>query len=119
MTNRSGYDSSDPNDVKEYRETADSVHLRRLRDINEILNLESGAGIRFFQEMFKAGHIEGAIFTGNSSTYFNLGLRQHAINYWKLVKQASKEAFIKIVLGLEEGDGDPYIFFKSNDDTNL
>lgn len=98
MKSKKHYDSANPNDVKEELEEEEIQRRQELNDIRTILGLP--AGIRFFKGMFEVGHIEGDIFTGNAQTYYNLGLREFAIKYWKAVKEADSEAFTRILLSI-------------------
>jgi hypothetical protein len=98
--NDSRYNSSSVEDVENHRSKEDTGHRQTIKDIQSILSLP--AGVRFFKDMFETGHIEGSIFTGNASTYYNLGLRQGTLKYWKLVREADPEAFTRILLAIDK-----------------
>lgn len=89
--------AADENQVKEARESQRAERERELNDLRFILSTPEG--IRFFRRMFNLGHMEQEPFTGNSSTFYNLGMRQFALKYWNDVKEADRASFIKIITG--------------------
>ena len=56
-----------------------------LRDLEEIMSLPSGAGIRVFKEMMMSGSVFSESFYGNSETYFKQGLKAFALHYYNLI----------------------------------
>lgn len=64
---------------------------QQLDDIREILNINSGAGMRFFQRLFDKGFIFSTTFTGNSQGMFLEGHRNFALEFFADVAEAAPE----------------------------
>ena len=79
----------------------ENLKLEREREINDLrLILKTNEGKRFFRRMFASGKIEStAVFTGNSGTFYNLGLRDVVLKHWNDVKEADSAAFVEIITG--------------------
>lgn len=87
-------------DDAKVKDRQDELKLERERELNDLrLILQTPEGKRFFGRMFKLGHMEQEPFTGNSSTFYNLGMRQFALKYWNDVKEADRAAFVEIITG--------------------
>jgi len=96
------YDASDPAAIEAVASEVELKERNELHDVACILDLP--AGMRFFRDMFVLGHVESPCFTGNSNTFYNLGLRDFALKYWKLVKRANPKAFAAIITDMETDD---------------
>jgi len=87
-------------DDKQVAERDVQLKLDRENELNDLrFLLSTPEGKRFFGRMFKMGHMEHEPFTGNSSTFYNLGMRQFALKYWNDVKAANTKAFVEIITG--------------------
>lgn len=93
--------AADDKQVKEAKDLQRAERERELNDLRQILATPEGK--RFFKRMFNMGHMEQEPFTGNSSTFYNLGMRQFAMKYWNDVKEADRAAFIEIITGGQHG----------------
>lgn len=87
--------AADPKQVQDAKNWAKNRRDQELNDLRAIVATNEGR--RFFKRMFALGHMEDDPFTGNSVTYFNLGLRKFALKYWNDVKEADVAAFVKII----------------------
>ena len=87
----------DKEQVEKARVLAKHNRDQELNDLRVIL--QSPAGIRFFRRMFDLGHMESDPYTGNSATFYNLGLQKFAKKYWNDVKEADVAAFVEIIKG--------------------
>lgn len=78
----------------------EQIRLERERELNDVrLILQTPEGKRFFRRMFNNGHMELEAFTGNSGTFYNLGVRAATQKHWNDVKEADPAAFVKIITG--------------------
>lgn len=85
-------------DEKEVRSNRDLARVERERELNDLrLIAATPEGRRFFRRMFGMGHIEQDVFTGNSATFYNLGMRQFALKYWNDLKEADLDAFTAVI----------------------
>ena len=76
------------------------LKLERERELNDLrLILKTPEGKRFFKRMFNNGHMELEAFTGNSGTFYNLGIRAATLKHWNDVKEADPVAFVEILTG--------------------
>ena len=89
--------AADPKQTESARIAAQHRRDCELNDLRVIL--QSPAGIRFFRRMFDLGHMESDPYTGNSATFYNLGLQKFAKKYWNDVKEADVAAFVEIIKG--------------------
>ena len=87
--------AADQEQVESARVQAKNRRDMELNDLRVILSMPEGK--RFFRRMFSMGHMENEPFTGNSATFYNLGMRQFALKYWNDVKEADVAAFVNII----------------------
>lgn len=93
--------AADPKQVKSAVIIAQSRRDQELNDLRVLLSMQEGK--RFFARMFAFGQIEDEVYTGNSGTFFNCGMRKFALKYWNDVKEADVDAFTEIIGGRHNG----------------
>lgn len=89
--------AADEKQVKEAQELQRAARELELNDLRQIAATPEGK--RFFKRMFDRGDMEVECFTGNSMTFYNLGVRSVTLRHWNDLKEADKAAFIEIITG--------------------
>lgn len=96
------YDASDENDVSVKEEEALDKRNQELDDIRDILSRKSG--VRFFKRIMENGKIFCTTFTGNSTTFFNEGMRSNTLRYFNDVCEAAPEMVAEIMINKTEDE---------------
>jgi len=73
------YNAANAKQVEDSLTDQELERRQELRDLKDILATK--AGVRFFQRLFERGHIFSSTFTGNSTTFYNEGMRNFALKY--------------------------------------
>lgn len=98
------YDPTNEDDIEQRGKEAAALDRQIGVDIKEILELSSGAGVRFFRWYFSTNKLFGVKMTGNSWTYFNLGLQEAALKMFRQVCKADPKGLPLWIRAFEEMD---------------
>jgi hypothetical protein len=95
------FNAADEEQVEEQEKKGKTKRDQELEDIKMLLSLPQG--LRFFRRLMDIGHVFSTSFTGNSTTFFNEGMRNVALKIFNDVCEASPEK-AKYVMIKTEGE---------------
>ncbi len=94
------YNAADPEAVKSKAELAAENKKEHLADLHKILNMPEG--VRVFSKIMEDGKVFSSSFTGNSTTFFNEGMRNLALQIFADICEAAPERVQLIILKAKE-----------------
>lgn len=94
------HNAADPKDVNDQANRAKLVREQYLKDLREILNTK--AGVRVFSTILAKGRIFSTSFTGSSTTFFNEGARNLALQVFDDICVAAPERVQLIIFTTKE-----------------
>lgn len=90
------HNAADPQTVADQEEKAKLGKEQHLKDLKEILDLP--AGVRYFRKIMEDGKMFSTSFTGNSTTFFNEGMRNLVLRIFGDVCEAAPEKIQQLIV---------------------
>ena len=94
------YNAADPKQAGEAKEKAELEKEQYLKDLKELL--DTPAGIRVFSKIIEKGKMFSSSFTGNSTTFFNEGMRNIILDLFGDICEAAPDRVGSIILKAKE-----------------
>lgn len=94
------YNAANPKHVADQREKAKLKRDQHLSDLKKILRTPEG--VRVFSKILEDGKVFSSSFTGNSTTFFNEGMRNLALKIFADVCEAAPDKIQLIILKSKE-----------------
>lgn len=102
MTDKKTFNASDEEQVKGRKRKEDKVRDRELNDLRKVM--DSMEGRRFVWRLLEKAGVFRTSFTGNSTTFFNEGMRNMGLMILGDVHEACADAYIRMMNESKESE---------------
>ena len=104
MKKRKPFNAGNPKHVAQQEEAAKAIVDQRLKDFKKILDMPEG--IRIFAWIMEEGKMFSTSFTGNSTTFFNEGMRNLTLKIFGTLCEAAPDKVYKLIIKPKENRDD-------------
>lgn len=92
--------AADPQQVKEAASVEKRVTERELKDFRAVM--ETPAGRRLVANLLDFCGFQKSSFTGNSTTFFNEGKREVALELWRRINVVAPDLYVQMLADAQE-----------------